>query len=310
MSAMTIERGETITLGRKDYGWGVPATVVTVDGEPFAEVKFKAGPAYFSPCGFCSPAWSGTKEYHLGVMGGVCFQCTGRGSHRRYETLADVERLVKRRKSARDRAERKRAAADAAHRDAHNAWMSAHPDLAVRLAEIYEETRQPEDTASDAAWDAWRAAQEKWGGFIMDLASRSTCAALSEKQTTAVAEAVAKADARVAAVEEKQAAQSFYGTVGDKVKAATGTVVVRARFDTHYGYGSQYNALLVIEGTGEFAGHVFKAAGTGRTLFDAERGDEVEVSGTIKAHDEYKGTPQTVLTRATVKVTKAAEEES
>lgn len=278
---MMDTESQTVTLGRRDYGHGVTATLVVIDGEPFAEFRGH----YFSPCGFCSPQWSGTKDYHLGVFGGVCFQCNGRGYHKRYESLAKVEALVKRRKSDRARAERKRAAEDAAKDAARAAWAQAHPEEAEVLAAILA-TEQ----------------QERWGEFLWSLACQSTYRPLSEKQTAAVLPAVERLAARETAAAEKAAGQRYHE--GPKVAAATGKVTVAMNVEG-YMPGSS-SRLVVVEGTGEHEGVTFKMLGTGVTLWEARRGDMVEVTGSVKKLEQYEGTPQTVLTRAKVVVTEAA----
>ena len=91
--------------------------------------------------------------------------------------------------------------------------------------------------------------------------------------------------------------------------AATGVVAVWTTFQTNYSYTPVTNALVIVEGTGDYEGVTFKIMGTGQTLWDCGRGDVVEVSGTIKGHGEYEGVKQTQLTRAKVVVTEAAETE-
>ena len=64
--------------------------------------------------------------------------------------------------------------------------------------------------------------------------------------------------------------------------------------------------MLVIEGTGEFAGVTFKTTGTGATLWETEKGQAVEIVATVKKFAEYNGTPQTVLTRSKIKALASA----
>jgi hypothetical protein len=308
MMTATVEKVGRVTLGRHDYGWGVECDLVSIDGEPFAEVHLKSGTAYFSPCGYCDD-FSGSKPHFGHVLAGVCFQCNGRGSSKRFDSLADVERIVKRRKADRARRERKAAEAAAAAEAERDAWAAANPDLAARLAEVAAECTPPPGDSTEADWKAYTDACAKWGLFIEEVAAKSTARALTEKQTAAVAKAVAEVEEREAARAEVLATKRYHGAVKDKVVAATGTVVVRATYETHYSYTPTWNCLLVIEGSGDFEGVTFKTSGTGATLWDAARGDEVEVSGTIKDHADYEGTPQTVLTRAKIKVTKPADRE-
>lgn len=288
---MMATESQTVMLGRRDYGHGVTATLVVIDGEPFAEY---AG-FFYSPCGFCSPQWSGTKDYHLGVYGGVCFQCTGKGYARRYESRAKIEALVKRRKSDRARADRKRQEADAAAAAKVAEWEQAHPDEAAVLASL----RAMADESTEAAY----AVEERWGAFLWSLASQASYRPLSPKQTAAVMGAVARVANREAEAAAKAAGQRYYD--GAKAVAAPGVVTVAITVDTAYGA----SRLVVVEGTGDYEGVTFKMFGTGVTLWEARRGDKVEVTGSVKDRDEYEGTPQTVLTRAKIVVTEAAPEE-
>jgi hypothetical protein len=54
------------------------------------------------------------------------------------------------------------------------------------------------------------------------------------------------------------------------------------RVSSFGGYGMDYKPLVIIEGTAEFTGVTFKLRGTGATLRTAEKGQTVEVHGTIK----------------------------
>lgn len=102
-------------------------------------------------------------------------------------------------------------------------------------------------------------------------------------------------------MEKMQAAQQteYYGNVGEKVKG----IAVTGKILTTYNntYGSIYNVVqtCVFQFT-DSDGHVF----IWKTSCDIPMDDGIfkgTISGTIKAHNEYKGIKQTVLTR--VKVT-------
>ena len=90
----------------------------------------------------------------------------------------------------------------------------------------------------------------------------------------------------------------FVAAVGEKVDA-TGTVSVATSFEvpSYSGYGTDWKALVVVTLDD---GHVVKTTGTGRSLFDAERGARVRIRGTVKVHSNYRGQDQTVLIRAKV----------
>lgn len=90
----------------------------------------------------------------------------------------------------------------------------------------------------------------------------------------------------------------FVADVGEKVDAI-GTVDVATSFEvpSYRGFGSDWKAMVVVTLAD---GRVVKTSGTGRSLFNVERGDRVRIRGTVKAHGNYRGQDQTVLTRAKV----------
>ena len=91
----------------------------------------------------------------------------------------------------------------------------------------------------------------------------------------------------------------FVADIGAKVDV-TGAVTVATSFDvpSYRGYGADDRKALVVVTLDD--GHVVKATGTGRSLFDIERGARVRIRGTVKDHDNYRGQDQTVLTRAKI----------
>lgn len=91
------------------------------------------------------------------------------------------------------------------------------------------------------------------------------------------------------------------GEPGQKLTGLTGTVTVATNVEVagFRGYGTDVKRLIVVTLD---SGQVIKAFGTGSTLFAANRGDRVTVSGTVKDLDSYRGQLQTVLTRTTLRV--------
>ena len=147
-------------------------------------------------------------------------------------------------------------------------------------------------------------------------------AARTKRQAKRAAEAAEKEAERQAAIDKWKADQAqreaelaaenaksnYVGSVGDKVD-----VVVTLAFETTFtvnsfcfkGHGT---AELTVYGFKDEAGNVFVWK-TGSILsvekqvkgfieFDyPHKGDKIHIKGTIKEHQEYKGTKQTVLTR-------------
>lgn len=226
---------------------------------------------------------------HGSVEARWCFDCNGTGKYvRKVKNIRSAERR-------RVNEQNKAIAAAAEAKVAVDAWAAQHPTLAARLAAISSECTE----GTEAGWDA----AKRYGNFITDLAHQTSYRPLSDAQVEAVTKALAEYDERTAADEAKAASQRHYGTTGEKF-TATGTVIVSMNVDG-YAYGS-IDRMVIIEGTGEFEGVTFKATGSGATLFDTERGDSVEFTATVKKHAEYKDTPQTVVTRAKIKVLTSA----
>lgn len=270
-------------------------SLVTIEGHDF----LTDGTLFFSECGRCPDA-SGFFNCYSGIYEGICYSCHGTGIDRTYDSEAHVLRIAKRRNADRARADRKAAEKSTAQAAEHAAWVTANPELATRLSELSDEINFERPGITTAEYHAAIAAYKNYGDFITSLALRSICASLTEKQAAAVTEALAEFDAKVAADAEKRSGQRVLDAeLGAKVEV-TGTVAVAMNVDG-YAYNST-DRMLVIEGTGEFTGCTFKITGSGKTLWDADRGDEVTVAATVKKFAEYKGTPQTILTRAKIAV--------
>lgn len=81
------------------------------------------------------------------------------------------------------------------------------------------------------------------------------------------------------------------GTIGDKI-TLTGTVTLAMAVDGYH-YRSPDQMLLVVDcGTA-----VAKTTTSARWAYDVQRGDQLTITGTVKKHDDYRGVPQTVLSR-------------
>ena len=96
-----------------------------------------------------------------------------------------------------------------------------------------------------------------------------------------------KRDAEAAAAADVD----YLGEVGAKV-TFTGAVAVAMTVDG-YTYNSTQR-FVVVEGPG-FAAKMYTTAGW---AYEVEAGDEVTLTATVKAHAEYRGAKQTVVTRA------------
>jgi hypothetical protein len=280
---------EKVTVGR--HHW--TGTIVLVGGERFAQGR--TGTLY-RECWKCRN-FSGFLPEYAGIYAGECFGCRGAGYSASVETEAKAVSLAKRRITDQARRDRKRADQAAAKVSVRDAWAAAHPEVASALAEVLA------DRSDDgyAALDAWN---EKWGGFVTSLAQQSTYKALTAAQAAAVLPAVTEAKAAAEAAADVASRQRYLdATEGAKV-TVTGTVTVATSFErtAFNGYSTEYVALVIVEGTDAFEGVTFKMMGQAKALREAERGQVVELTGTVKRFAEYQGVPQTELIRPKMKV--------
>lgn len=85
---------------------------------------------------------------------------------------------------------------------------------------------------------------------------------------------------------------AYAGELGEKL-TITGTVTRLKPIEQHYGYTPTTSMLVIVE-SGTTVAKTFTAAAW---AWDVEQGDEITITGTVKAHEEFNGTKETVLTR-------------
>lgn len=239
-----------------------PATLFhfRIEGEgPFLIEDGQSVPCL--PCHRCK----GWGEYSYNQHdGSVCYGCYGTGTGKAI-TWDDALRIAKRRKADKERAER------------------------ARFAELW-------DTAH--AWDVFRAenvdviafltGKNDRSGFIGDMARKvADLTPLSERMLSALRRTMGEQAAKSAT---RQAA-GHVGTVGERETFEVRIMVTRD-IETQFGYST-----LVIMETRE--GASLKTFGSGEWARNAEANPDVWVSikATVKAHEEYQGQPQTMLSR-------------
>jgi hypothetical protein len=88
---------------------------------------------------------------------------------------------------------------------------------------------------------------------------------------------------------------SHFGTVGDRVELTLTVMMVRELAARQYAYGD--SAVQYLHKFQDEAGHVFTWFTKARQL---EEGRAYQVRATIKKHGDFKGAPETVLTRCHV----------
>lgn len=155
----------------------------------------------------------------------------------------------------------------------HGKWIERTPEYQAKLDARREAKRKAE--------------QEKWEAEQAKLeAERAEAQRLAEK---------AEAEAEAKRLAEKAISQ-YIGSVGERM-SITATYIRSAYFEvpSFRGYGTE--TMFV---------HTFKADGnvivwkTSKAL-NLECDKEVEITGTVKDHSEYRDEKQTVLTRCKIK---------
>lgn len=91
----------------------------------------------------------------------------------------------------------------------------------------------------------------------------------------------------------EESKSEFYGEVGDRIRKERATFVSQRYFESKWGGKFVY--------TFEIDGNVFTWFTQSALADNIQPGDEVELSGTVKDHNEYNGIKQTVLSRCIVK---------
>ena len=92
--------------------------------------------------------------------------------------------------------------------------------------------------------------------------------------------------------ETEKTETAYIEAKGDKV-TITGTVTKALATENTFGYHPEISILLVIEDGPTVLKTFTKAA----WAFDIDQGDTVTVTATVKNHEDYKGTKQTVVKR-------------
>lgn len=214
----------------------------------------------FRACRRCG----GYGHYSYNPLDGTyCFDCYGHGLGE-VTTWEDAEKLVKARRASRNRAIR--AERNAAHEVAlaWDAFRGEHTDVI-----------------------AWLDGKEERSGFVGDMSRKvANLIALSPKMVEAVRRIIGQEQERSAT----RAAAGHFGTVGKREKAITAKVIRTVELPD-YGFGISW--LIVME-TPEGHALVTKTSGA---FAEVEAGETYTFAGTVKEHGEYKGEPQTSLTR-------------
>lgn len=143
--------------------------------------------------------------------------------------------------------------------------------------------------------------------FAVELAAHRNAVAEAARVLALAEEAAAQAAAEVAeAARLASLVQGFVAPVGDKVAGLAVTIKVAKYLPGSYNRSSAMFVIAEAE-----SGQVLKFVGAARSVMDLQRGDQaVIVTGKVKAHEEYDGQEQTVLSHVKVEVIDQEEEQA
>lgn len=109
-----------------------------------------------------------------------------------------------------------------------------------------------------------------------------------ERMTGETARRKAEAEERA----RNQVEAQYAGTVGEKI-TVTGTVTRLKPVEGSFGYNPTTSMLVIVEGGTTVA----KMFTTAAWAWEIEQGDEITVTATVTAHEDYQGVKQTALVR-------------
>lgn len=268
----TIEHGEPLTIGMGEDHRRTIHPIVFTTGDRIRDFYAEHDGTLHAVCGRCC----GKGAYGpVAIENGRCFECRGHGTVG--QVHGGIQEATKRERTNYRAAQRRRAKKAAEHAESERQaaeWRTAHPELAARLAAVYETLNSDEATAI------------RMPAELHKFACHVRFQPLTDKQTAFATSLVDQWEAEQA----EKARMRHIGTVGEKV-TVTGTVAVKVPCEHRYGV----SCLLIVEGTGEHTGVTVKVFSTAETVWQRERGEQVTVTGAVKAHEDYQDTPQTVI---------------
>ena len=136
------------------------------------------------------------------------------------------------------------------------------------------------------------------GDYVANLKICLRAASVSRRHLGITVSAVSAYERMTGARVQRQTAEktrkesAYAGEIGEKL-TITGTVTRLKPIEQHYGYTPTTSMLVIIE-AGTTVAKTFTAAAW---AWDVAQGDEITITGTVKAHEEFNDTKETVLTR-------------
>lgn len=297
--------GATVTIGGTHGHRPLSVQVIEIGNYVFYR-GIQSG-ALYEACGRCD-GFNGPTGHINGfehVAGGVCFSCGGAGHVGVKASTADIEGLrevVRKRLLAKAARERKAEREAEQARQAAAAWAEANAEVAEGLAAIRERIAAANAAVEGQEDEYGEPVQPEHGitGPLFEFAFKCQREALTEKQTAFAASLLAQQAetdeweaAKARAKAEKIAASQHLGEVDAKL-TITGTVKVATivevpSFRIPGNMDSKPMIVLDVDGS------EVKVFSQAQWAWDAEKGQALTLTGTVKRHSEYQGVAQTEL---------------
>lgn len=263
-------------------------------------------------CGKCGGR--GIISYYVQINGGECFDCGGSGIVQWEEKEYTPEYEQKLEEKRRKRFERKKAKAMALAPEMNaeffekNGFNSEGKTYFVlgKTFEIKDELK-----AQGAKWDGmsshWHMAEKPEGREVLEISVdemyNADYAGIYHWNSNIRVDWSDKYEVKNSYVGKIQDAEdnlksqnstsAHVGQVGEKIEAVV-TYIHRASWESSYGY----NKTTFLHTFKDESGNIFTWKTS--TFIDSEYGTKLSLKATVKEHSEYKGIPQTVLTRCKI----------
>lgn len=165
------------------------------------------------------------------------------------------------------------------------------PADAARRAELWADFHQVDDARVNEII-AYAETIEGSGDYAQNMRAVFSAPGITFRHMGLAVSAIAAhnrhIDREIERAERPQPAAGFIAPVGERVRDIAATVETIREFDTQYGVSS----LLVLRAED---GHIIKWFAS--KPLNLNKGDQLTITGTVKAHEQYQGVDQTVLTR-------------
>lgn len=262
----------------------------------------KNGTKYYADYNCPRCGGDGYIYYYGHVEGGVCFKCGGTGRREKAKivkvyTEEYAEKLEERRRA--------RAIAKTPERNARfleNMGFNADGMTWVVLGDTYAiKDELKERGAKYNRTLGWHFAEDVEDYFTLEVSADEVFSVseydghyMDYSDYGMVREVMDKIEEANIEMNRQNDTTEYVGEVGDRIEMAV-TLTRISTFETNYTYCGELNFIYNFT---DADGNVLIWKTT--KCIDKEVNDKITLKGTVKAHDEYKGTKQTVLTRCKV----------